>query len=125
MKETIIAKNAPAALGPYNAAVAMGSMVFTSGQIGIDPAIGRLPAGVEAQTAQMLTNLENVLMAAGCSLADVVKTTLFVTDMGNFALVNDLYGARFGKDFPARSCVEVGKLPGGALVEIEAVAFRK
>jgi len=126
MKEIVVAKDAPAALGPYSAAVKAGNYLFTSGQLGIDPATGKLvEGGVEAQAKQALTNLENVLKAGGAELADVVKTTVFVTDLGNFALVNSIYGERFASNFPARSCVEVSKLPAGGLVEVEAVALLK
>ncbi len=124
MKEIINASNAPAALGPYSHAVAMEGIVFTSGQLGVDPATGKLAEGVAAQAEQALTNLENVLKAAGASMADVVKTTVFVQDLADFGTVNAIYGKRFGQDFPARSCVQVAALPAGGLVEIEAIAFR-
>lgn len=124
MKEIIVSSNAPAAIGPYSHAVAMEGMVFTSGQLGIDPATGKMADGVEAQAAQALTNLENVLKDAGASMNDVVKTTVFVQDLGDFAVVNRVYGERFGAEFPARSCVQVAALPANALVEVEAIAFR-
>ncbi|MEG1548195.1 MAG: Rid family detoxifying hydrolase [Clostridia bacterium] len=124
MKEVITVKNAPAAIGPYNHAIVMEGMVFTSGQVGVNPATGKLPVGAQAQAAQALTNLETVLAAAGASLADVVKTTVFVADLADFATVNSIYAERFGSDFPARSCVQVAALPGSALVEIEAIAFK-
>jgi len=122
-KKVISAPNAPAALGPYSHANAANGFVFSSGQIGIDPATGKLPEGVEAQTEQALVNLENVLRAAGSDMAHVLKTTVFVTDMGQFATVNKIYAAHFDGNFPARSCVQVGALPGGALVEVEAIAL--
>ena len=124
MKEIIIATNAPAALGPYSHAVAMEGIVFTSGQLGIDPATGKLAEGVAAQAEQALKNLEAVLKAAGASMADVVKTTVFVKDLADFGTVNTIYGQHFGADFPARSCVQVAALPAGGLVEIESVAFK-
>ncbi len=124
MKEIIVSSNAPAAIGPYSHAVAMEGIVFTSGQIGIDPATGKMAEGVEAQAAQVLANLENVLKDAGASLSDVVKTTVFVKDLADFAIVNRIYGERFGSEFPARSCVQVAALPADALVEVEAIAFR-
>ena len=125
MKEIISASNAPAAIGPYSHAVAMEGIIFTSGQLGMDPATGKLvEGGVEAQAEQALVNLENVLAAAGASMADVVKTTLFVQDLADFAAVNAIYNAHFKAEFPARSCVQVANLPAGALVEIEAIAFR-
>lgn len=124
MKEIVSASNAPAALGPYSHAVAMEGMVFTSGQLGIDPATGKLAEGVAAQAEQALRNLEAVLAAGGASMADVVKTTVFVTDLKDFGTVNTIYGQHFGADFPARSCVQVAALPAGGLVEIEAIAFK-
>jgi len=126
MKEIIKASNAPAAIGPYSHAVAMDGIVFTSGQLGMDPATGKLvEGGVAAQAEQALVNLENVLKAAGADMDTVVKTTVFVQDLGDFATVNGIYNEHFKADFPARSCVQVAKLPAGALVEIEAIAFRK
>ena len=124
MEKTVIsAPNAPAALGPYSHANAANGFVFSSGQIGIDPATGKLPEGIEAQAEQALVNLENVLRAAGSDMAHVLKTTVVVTDMGQFATVNKIYAAHFDGNFPARSCVQVGALPGGALVEVEAIAL--
>lgn len=122
-KKVISAPNAPAALGPYSHANAANGFVFSSGQIGIDPATGKLPEGIEAQAEQALVNLENVLRAAGSDMTQVLKTTVFVTDMGQFATVNKIYAAHFNGNFPARSCVQVGALPGGALVEVEAIAL--
>ncbi len=124
MKEIISAPNAPAALGPYSHATVMDGMVFTSGQLGIDPATGKLAEGVAAQAEQALKNLEAVLAAAGASMADVVKTTVFVQDLADFGTVNTIYGQHFGADFPARSCMQVAALPAGGLVEIEAIAFK-
>ena len=124
MKELIKAHNAPAAIGPYNHATVMGDMVFTSGQLGIDPETGKLREGVEAQALQALRNLEAVLNAAGAGLAQVVKTTVFVVDLADFGIVNGVYANCFGTDFPARSCVQVAALPAGGLVEIEAIAFK-
>ncbi|HWS30097.1 MAG TPA: ribosomal protein S18-alanine N-acetyltransferase [Clostridia bacterium] len=122
MKQTIISNNAPAAIGPYSHAVISGSFVFTCGLLGVDPATGKLKEGVEAQAEQALVNLNAVLNAAGASLSDVVKTTVFLHDMKDFPLVNKIYGAHFEGGFPARSCVQVAALPAGGLVEIEAVA---
>jgi 2-iminobutanoate/2-iminopropanoate deaminase len=122
MKKIITAANAPAAIGPYSHAAATQELVFTSGQLGLDPETGKLREGVEAQAEQALTNLENVLKAAGAGMPDVVKTTVFVQSMADFAKVNAIYAQRFDKDCPARSCVQVGALPMGALVEIEAIA---
>jgi 2-iminobutanoate/2-iminopropanoate deaminase len=125
MKQTIIAKNAPAAIGPYSHAVVSGQFAFTSGQLGFDPENGKLKEGVEAQAEQALTNLKTVLEAAGASLESVVKTTVFLADMKDFPLVNKIYGTYFNGDFPARSCVQVAALPAGGLVEVEAVATLK
>lgn len=122
-KEIIHAENAPAAVGPYSHAVKMGDILMTSGQVGFIPETGELPEGVEAQAEQALKNLEAVLAAAGCTTADVVKTVVFLADMNDFATVNAIYAKHFTKDEPARSCVQVAKLPKGALVEVEAVAI--
>ncbi|HOF99495.1 MAG TPA: RidA family protein [Clostridia bacterium] len=124
MKQIVKSEKAPAALGPYSHAVAFGELVFTSGQLGIDPATGKFAEGVEAQARQALENLRNVLEASGCSLADAVKTTVFVVDLADFAKVNAVYAAFFGPDYPARSCVQVAALPGGGLVECECVAVK-
>lgn len=122
MSETIHASNAPAAIGPYCHAKKVGGLLFTSGQLGLDPATGTLAEGVQAQTRQSLANLGAVLAAAGMSYADVVKTTVFVADMGDFAAVNEVYGQVFSQAPPARSCVAVKTLPKNALVEIEVIA---
>ncbi|MFR5595167.1 RidA family protein [Anaerostipes sp.] len=123
--ETINAQKAPAAVGPYCHAVKAGEFVFTSGQLGLDPENGTLPEGVEAQADQALINLNEVLKAAGLSLDDVIKTTVFLDDINDFAAINAIYEKRFGDNKPARSCVEVAALPKGALFEIEAIAAVK
>lgn len=124
-REIITTDHAPAAVGPYSQAVRAGDFVFTAGQIGLDPATGQLVAGgLEAQTRQVLANLSAVLAAAGTSLDNVVKTTIFLTDLSAFKTVNSIYGQYFTGAPPARSTVEVAALPLGALVEIEAVAVR-
>ena len=122
--KTIETKNAPAAIGPYSQAITTGGLVYTSGQIPIDPASGSIAANdIAGQARQAIQNLAAVLEAAGSGLDKVVKTTCFLTDMNDFAVFNEIYAELFpGK--PARSCVEVAKLPKGALVEIEAVAER-
>jgi 2-iminobutanoate/2-iminopropanoate deaminase len=121
--EIIHTNAAPAAVGPYSQAVRVGRMVYTAGQIGLDPATGRLVAGdVEAQTERVLQNLQAVLQAAGGGLEQVVKTTVFLRDMGQFAAMNGVYARFFGDHRPARSTVAVVGLPLDAQVEIEAVA---
>ncbi len=120
--EFVFADGAPAAVGPYSHAVKSGKTLYCSGQIGVDPATGALTEGVEAQAKQALTNLKTVLNAADMDLCDVVKTTVFLKDMGDFAAVNAIYAGVFGETKPARSCVAVAALPKGALFEIEAVA---
>ena len=123
-KEIITAKNAPKAIGPYSAGVRAGHFVYTAGQLGIDPADGAfVSGGVEAETRQALTNLKAVLDAANSSLDDVVKTTVFLRDMNDFVAMNGIYAEFFTENFPARSAVEVARLPKDAAVEIEAVAL--
>jgi 2-iminobutanoate/2-iminopropanoate deaminase len=114
--------NAPPVAGPYSPAVRAGDWLVLAGQVGVDPASGTLPAGAEAQTRQALANVAAVLADCGASLADVAKTTVFVTDLGDFATVNAVYAEAFGGHRPARSTVQVAALPAGALVEIEAWA---
>ena len=122
-REIISTDKAPAAVGPYSQVVRAGDFVFAAGQVAIDPAAGKLIEGdVAAQTRQVLTNLSAVLEAAGTSLDSVVKTTVFLKDMGEFAVMNAVYAEFFPSDPPARSTVEVAALPLGALVEIEAIA---
>lgn len=124
MTKTVIhASKAPAAVGPYVHAVKAGETLYTSGQLGLDPVSGELPEGVEAQAEQALKNLGAVLEAAGLSYADVVKTTVFLVDISDFAAVNAIYAKYFTGDTPARSCVQVAKLPKGGLVEMEAIAI--
>lgn len=125
MKQSINANNAPAAVGPYVHAVAAGELIFTSGQLGLIPESGQLPEGVEAQTHQALKNLSAVLEAAGSDFDHVVKTTVFLDDINDFGTVNAVYAEYFKSEVPARSCVEVAKLPKGGLVEIEAIAVKK
>jgi 2-iminobutanoate/2-iminopropanoate deaminase len=121
--EVIVATDAPRAIGPYSHAIRAGDLVFTSGQIALNPATGELSGDVASQTEQVLRNLDAVLRAAGTSLDRIVKTTIFVTDMGSFKLVNSIYEKFLGTAKPARSTVEVRNLPMGALIEIEAVAL--
>ncbi len=122
-KQTVQTTAAPAAIGPYAQAVVVDGWVYCSGQIPLDPATGELVAGdVTAQTRRVLENLKAVLAAAGCSLADVVKTTIYLTNLAHFAQVNAVYAEYFGASPPARATVGVAALPRGAAVEIEAVA---
>ena len=124
-KTAIIAEKAPAALGPYSAAISVGPFVYCSGQTPIVPATGELAQGsVGSQTRQVLTNVSAVLEAAGLTLADVVKTTVFLTDMADFAKMNEVYAEFFVEPFPARSTVAVAGLPKDSLVEIEVIAVR-
>lgn len=124
MNKTISAQNAPAAVGPYCHAKLAGNTLYTSGQLGLVPATGDLPAGVEAQARQALENLGAILKTAGMEFSDVVKTTVFLVDMGDFAAINAIYADYFTGEAPARSCVAVAALPKGALFEVEAVAVR-
>lgn len=114
---------APAAIGPYSQAVSVDGWLYTSGQIGLDPATGEVvDGGFETQVRQVLANLEAVLASAGCTFADVVKTTIYVTDLATFPRLNELYGEALGDHRPARSTVEVAGLPKGVLVEMDMVA---
>jgi 2-iminobutanoate/2-iminopropanoate deaminase len=120
---TIAVQNAPKAIGPYAQGIAAGGFLFTAGQVPLDPATMKLVTGTIAEeTNRVFDNLEAILAGAGCRLADVVKTTVFLTDMGNFAEMNGAYAARFGDHRPARSTVQVAALPAGARIEIEVVA---
>jgi 2-iminobutanoate/2-iminopropanoate deaminase len=127
MSKTIVStEKAPRAIGPYSVAVRIDSLVYTSGQVGLIPASGELvPGGIEAETRQVLTNLKHVLEASGSGLDHVVKTIVFLKDMGDFAKMNAIYAEFFPQDPPARSTVAVAGLPKGACVEIEAVALLK
>lgn len=124
-RDVIHTENAPAAVGPYSQAIRVGNLVFTAGQVGIDPATGQLREGLEAQTRQVMANLQAILQAAGADLSTVVKTTIYMTDLSAFKQVNAIYGEYFPSAPPARSTVQVAALPLGALIEIEAVAVVK
>lgn len=121
MKEIKTTK-APGAIGPYSQAIEVNGLVYTSGQIGIDPATGAIVEGVEAQAHQVCKNLTELLKAAGTSMDNVVKTTVFIKDMNDFGTVNGIYAQYFTEPYPARSCVEVARLPKDLLVEIEVIA---
>lgn len=125
MKTVISAPNAPAAIGPYSHAVSADNFLFTSGQIALDPSTGKLAGDtIEVQTEQVLKNLEAVLVANNMTFANVIKTTVFLTDLADFAIVNGIYASRFPENPPARSCVQVAGLPGGSKIEIELVAYK-
>lgn len=115
---------APAAVGPYSQAIQAGNLLITSGQLGLEPETGNLPEGVEAQAEQSLKNVDAILAEAGLARTDVIKTTVFIRNMGDFAAVNRIYAAYFGDHKPARSCVEVSALPKNGLVEIEVIAVK-
>ena len=121
-RQVVQTERAPAAIGPYSQAIRAGNLVFTAGQVGIDPATGKLVEGTAAQTRQAMQNLKAILEAAGSSLERVVKTTIFVADLNDFAVVNEVYGSFFTGAPPARSTVQVARLPLDARVEIEMVA---
>ena len=123
--KVISTQNAPAAIGPYSQALDLGGMVFVSGQIPVDPATGAMPEDVQAQARQSLANLKAILAEAGLTMADVVKTVVFLADLDDFAAVNEVYAQAFAQPFPARSCVQVAGIPKGAKVEIECIAVRK
>lgn len=116
--------NAPAALGPYSQALVQGDMVFCSGQIPLDPATGEMAQGIENQTRQVLKNLTAVLAENGMTLANVIKTTVFLADLNDFTAMNQVYAQHFTQPFPARSCVQVAAIPKGSLVEIECIAVK-
>ena len=123
--EFVRTEHAPAAIGPYSQAAIVGDLVFTAGQVALDPATGTvIEGGIEAQTARVLENVSAVLEAAGSSLSQVVKTTVFLTDMADFPAMNEVYAKAFGDHKPARATVAVAGLPLGVRVEIEAVATR-
>ena len=125
MKTPIQTNQAPAAIGPYSQAIEAGGMVFVSGQLPIDPATGEFaPGGIKEQTRQSLTNAKAILEEAGISMANVMKTTVFLSDMNNFAAMNEVYAEFFSEPFPARSAIAVKTLPKNALVEVECIAAK-
>ncbi len=124
LKRTVVhTEYAPAAVGPYSQAIVAGNLVFTAGQVGLDPETKKLMEGVQEQTRRAIQNIEAILDVAGTSLDRVVKTTVFLQDMNDFAAMNEIYAQYFPENQPARSTVQVAKLPLGALVEIETIAF--
>jgi len=120
--KTVSTDKAPAAIGPYSQAQIVGGLVYTSGQIPVDPATGLIAEGVEAQAEQVFKNIANLLESAGSSISKVVKTTVFIKNMDDFAAINAVYGKYFTQPYPARSCVEVARLPKDVLIECEAIA---
>ena len=124
MKKVISTTNAPAAIGPYSQAIEANGFVFASGQIPVNPETGEIPEGIEAQAEQVMKNVKNLLEAAGTSVDQVVKTGVFIKNMDDFATINGIYAKYFAKDCPARSCVEVARLPKDVLIEIEAIVAK-
>lgn len=123
MKQAVATTHAPAAIGPYSQAIVSGDLIFTSGQIPLNPASGELVQGdIQTQTRQVFSNLREVLQEAGASLDDAVKVNVYMTDLKDFAALNEVYATFFTQPYPARSCVEVSSLPKGAQVEIEIIA---
>ncbi|MDO4552130.1 MAG: Rid family detoxifying hydrolase [Bacillota bacterium] len=127
MKKAIVTQNAPAAIGPYSQATAAeGELVFVSGQLPADPVSGEFPSqDIQGQTRRSLDNVRAILEAAGCTMDDVLKTTVFLSDIANFAEMNKVYAEYFREPFPARAAIQAAALPKGALVEVEAVACRR
>lgn len=124
MKKVISTDKAPAAIGPYSQAIEVNGMVYTSGVIPVNPTTGEIPSGVEAQAEQAFSNMAALLEAAGTDMASVVKTTVFIKEMNDFAKINEIYAKYFTGTFPARSCVEVARLPKDVLLEVEAIATK-
>lgn len=124
MSKVISTDKAPSAIGPYSQAIEVNNMVYTSGVIPVDPATGVIPEGVEAQANQAFSNLKNLIEAAGANINQVVKTTVFIKEMNDFAKINEIYATYFEEPYPARSCVEVARLPKDVLLEIEAVVAK-
>lgn len=124
MKKVISTDKAPAAIGPYSQAIEVNGMVYTSGVIPVNPATGEIPSGVGAQAEQAFSNMAALLEAAGTDMASVVKTTVFIKEMNDFAKINEIYAKYFTGTFPARSCVEVARLPKDVLLEVEAIATK-
>lgn len=125
MEKTVIAtKNAPAAIGPYSQAIEVNGLIYTSGVIGVDPKTGEAGATIEEQTRQVFDNLTGLLEAAGSSLDQAIKTTVFIKNMDDFGKVNEIYASYFQEPYPARSCVEVARLPKDLLIEVEVIAIK-
>ena len=124
MQKVISTDKAPGAIGPYSQAIEVNGMVFTSGVIPVDPATGVIPEGIEAQANQAFSNLVNLIEASGTAVNQVIKTTVFIKEMNDFAKINEIYSKYFKEPYPARSCVEVARLPKDVLLEIEAIVAK-
>lgn len=124
MKKVVVTDKAPGAIGPYSQGINIGDLFFFSGQIPLDPATGEMPEGIEAQAHQALENVKGLLESQGLDFSNVVKATVFLDDIADFAKVNEIYAQYFVEPYPARSAVEVGKLPKGALIEVEVIASK-
>ena len=124
MKTVISTNKAPAAIGPYSQAIEVNGMVYTSGVIPVNPETGEIPEGPAAQAEQVMKNMEHLLDAAGTSMGNVVKTTVFIKEMNDFGTINEVYAKHFPEPFPARSCVEVARLPKDVLLEMEVIATK-
>lgn len=124
MKKTISTTLAPGAIGPYSQGIILQNMVFTSGQLPINPETGEMPETIEEQTRQSLENVKAIIEEAGSCLENVIKTTVFLSDMNNFTKMNEVYKQFFSADYPSRSAIEVARLPKDALVEIEVIAYK-
>jgi len=124
MKKVINTKNAPSAIGTYSQGIDLGNMIFFSGQIPLDPQTGKMPKGIEKQTHQAFNNVKGLLKSQKLMFSDVVKTTVFLDSMDDFAIVNNIYAQYFTEPYPARSAVEVAKLPKGALIEVEVIVLK-
>lgn len=122
-RKVILTESAPGAIGPYSQAIKKGNFIFVSGQLPVNPQTGEIPKNIIEQTKQSLSNVKEILKATGASLEDVVKTTVFLKDLSHFTEVNEVYGEFFTDNYPARSCVEVSRLPKDASVEIEVIAI--
>ena len=122
--KVISTNKAPAAIGPYSQGIESGALVFVSGQIPVDPGTGKIAETIEEQTAQSLANIENILAESGLTMADVVKTSVFLADLADFEAMNRVYAGRFQEPYPARSCVQVAAIPKGCRVEIECIAAK-
>ena len=124
MKKVVVTDKAPGAIGPYSQGINVGDMFFFSGQIPVNPVTGDMPEGIEAQVKQSLDNVKALLESQGMDFSNVIKTTVFLADMNDFATMNGIYATYFVEPYPARSAVQVAKLPKGALVEIEVIAHK-